>query len=351
MKIDVLQYLACPECKGDLALKDDTTRVGQVDRGVLQCGGCDAKYPIEHGVPVFVPVDGEKSVEQTTEGFARNWNEFNEIIVQNVELNDELFRDWVDPLNPASFEDQVVLEPGCGMGRWLKVAARYRPKALIGVDYSTVAYTAHKNTADQDRVHVLRADIRKLPLKPVMDTIFSLGVVHHTPDPEATFDAITTVLAPEGRMSVWVYGKENNGWITSLVDPIRKNFTSKLPHDVLYWVSKGLAAEVYGAAWVYERFFKESGFPYGPYLEHLRRYPFKYMEHIVYDHLVPEIAHYIPKHDLERWATKNGLAHNLSARNNNSWRLLVSRSQQVLDDTLAGNPRRKSSRADLRVAE
>lgn len=344
MKPDVLPYLACPSCRGDLELRDDAMSAADVQRGALRCGGCGATYPIEHGVPSFVPSTGEADVVQTTEGFARNWNAFNEVILANQDLNDELFRDWIAPVDPATFRGQVVLEPGCGMGRWLHVAARYQPKALIGVDYSPVAYTAHANTASLPNVHVLRADIRRLPLKAKMDTVYCLGVVHHTPDPEATFDALTTVMAPVsqgggGRMSVWVYGAENNGWITKLVDPVRKNVTSKLPHGVLHWISKGLALQVYGAATVYEKLFKNTGFPYGPYLEHLRRYPFQYMEHIVYDHLVPEIAHYIPREDLERWATKHELPFHLSSRNNNSWRLLVARSQRVLDESLGAAPR------------
>lgn len=331
MKPDVLPYLCCPDCRADLRLADGTVSAPEIETGALQCTGCGKRFAIEHGVPVFVEKGPDESVEQTTAGFARNWNEFNDVILQNPQLNDELFRDWVAPIDPASFKGQVVLEPGCGMGRWLHVAAQYGPKALIGVDYSEIAYTAYRNVRDLPNAHVLRADIRRMPLKAAMDTIYCLGVVHHTPDPEGAFDACTTVMAPDGRMTVWVYGAENNAWITTFVDPVRKRVTSKLPHPVLSVVSKALAAQVYAAAWVHGKYFAESGFPYGPYFEHLRRYPFKYMEHIVYDHLVPEIANYIPKHELERWASKHGMPFSITSRNNNSWRVLLAKNQAVLD--------------------
>jgi SAM-dependent methyltransferase/uncharacterized protein YbaR (Trm112 family) len=339
VKTDVLPYLCCPACKADLSPVRDEMQGGQIARGALRCDGCATEYPIEHGVPSFVPQTDQQQVVQTTEGFARNWNAYNDVILEHAELNDELFRDWIAPLDPASFADEVVLEAGCGMGRWMHVAARYRPKALIGVDYSPVAYTAHANTASMDGVHVLRADIRRMPLKPLMDTIYCLGVVHHTPDPEASFGALAQAMADDGRMSVWVYGKENNEWITKLVDPLRKNVTSKLPHGLLALISKGLALEVYGAAWVYDRFFARTGFSYGAYLQHLRRYPFQYMEHIVYDHLVPEIAHYISREELEGWAARARLPFHLSARNDNSWRLLVAREQATLDRSLGRAPR------------
>jgi hypothetical protein len=67
------------------------------------------------------------------------------------------------------------------------------------------------------------------------------------------------------------------------------------------------------------------GVPYGEYLRYLRRYPFRYMSHIVYDHLVPEIAHYIPRAELEAWAHRRGMEFSISSRNGNSWRLLARR--------------------------
>jgi SAM-dependent methyltransferase len=328
MRESLLDALACPDCQGDFTVVDARGSGGHIDEGALLCRGCGRRYPIEHSVPTFVPAEDRGDVVQTTRGFARNWDEYNYVILDNEKLNDELFRDWIAPLDPASMRGKLVLEPGCGMGRWLRVAAAYAPRMLIGVDYSTVAYTAGRNVRDLPNVHVIRADILRMPLKPVFQIGYCLGVVHHTPEPERTFNAVVEALAPDGVLTVWVYGAESNGWIRRFVTPLRTHVTSKLPHRVLLILSMLLTVPLYLAAGLASVL----PLPYRRYLLHLRRYPFRYMSHIVYDHLVPEIAHYLPRAELERWGAQQGLRAELSERNGNSWRLLVSR----VGETAAG---------------
>jgi SAM-dependent methyltransferase/uncharacterized protein YbaR (Trm112 family) len=330
MRESLLTELACPDCSGDLALADPQIAGGQIASGALACRGCGRRFPIEHGVPNFVAAGERKDVIQTCSGFARNWDQFNDVILDNEELNDELFRDWIAPVDPESFRGKLLLEPGCGMGRWLCVAARYGPRALIGVDYSTVAYTAAHNVSHLENVHVVRADILRLPLKKRIEMIYCLGVVHHTPDPARTFDTLVETLGPDGVLTVWVYGAENNGWITRLITPLRRHVTSKLPHRLLGVLSILLALPLYGLAAAAKRM----RLPYCEYLRYLRRYPFRYMSHIVYDHLVPEIAHYLPRAELDRWVAKHGLHAQLSSRNGNSWRLLTSRLAEALPAAL-----------------
>lgn len=324
MKESLLKHLACPACSGELGLEDAELGEGEIARGALRCAGCGLAWPIEQGVPNFVPAGDRADVVQTTSGFARNWDAFNDVILDRETLNDELFRDWIAPVDPQTFKGKLVLEPGCGMGRWLRVAATYGPRTLIGVDYSPVAYTAQRNVRELRNVHVIRADILRLPLKQRIESAYCLGVVHHTPEPARTFDALVDVLAPGGQINVWVYGKEGNGWIMRWVNPIRLRLTSKLPHRLLAVISKALALPLYLAA---AAAVKVPRLPYGEYLRYLRRYPFHYMSHIVYDHLVPEIAHYISREELEDWGRKRSLEFSISGRNGNSWRLLATRTK------------------------
>jgi len=326
MRESLLDALACPHCGSDLRLRDAERCADHVVEGTLECHGCGSAFPIEHSVPNFVAAKDRGDVVRTTSGFARNWDEYNYVILDNEGLNHELFRDWIDPLDPRSMRGKIVVEPGCGMGRWLRVAASYGPRMLIGVDYSSVAYTAARNVRDLTNVHVVRADILRPPLKARFDVAYCLGVVHHTPQPERTFQALVQILAPAGVLAVWVYAAENNGWIRRLVTPLRVHVTSKLPHRVLLILSTLLTMPLYVAASASAVL----ALPYGRYLQHLRRYPFRYMSHIVYDHLVPEIAHYLPRKELERWVLNVGVHAQLSDRNGNSWRLLVSRVADTL---------------------
>ncbi len=347
MRKTLLPHLVCPGCSGVLALTIDRAEEEWIEEGKLTCDACRKSWPIDRGVPDFVPRDDRSDVQQTTSGFARNWDEFNKVINAHQALNDELFRDWILPLDPEQIRGKLVLEAGCGMGRWLRVAASYGPRVLIGLDYSAIAFTAAKNLRDLPDVHIVRADILHMPLKREIELTYCLGVVHHTPDPARTFDALVDKLADDGLMTVWVYGAENNGWIHHVVTPLREKVTSRLPHAILSGISTSLALVLYGAAASYKLGFEKLGFPYADYLRYLRRYPFKYMEHIVYDHLVPRIAYYLSREELLGWVSKNNVFFNLTARNGNSWRLLVSRDRTRIPD--AADPHSAAPGAALRT--
>ena len=49
---DLLDILACPECKGKVILDDDETH--------LVCGTCRLRYPIEDDIPIMLVDRAEK---------------------------------------------------------------------------------------------------------------------------------------------------------------------------------------------------------------------------------------------------------------------------------------------------
>ena len=55
MKRDLMEILACPVCKGDLALTVAEEEGDEIARGSLRCGACDETYPIEESVPNLLP--------------------------------------------------------------------------------------------------------------------------------------------------------------------------------------------------------------------------------------------------------------------------------------------------------
>jgi len=330
MRTGLLAYLHCPDCRADLKLIDDTLSGKTVVAGELQCTRCDKRYPIRQGVPDFVNSDDTDDVQQTTSGFADNWQHYNRVILANENLNRDLFADWIWPLAPTHFEDKIVVEAGCGMGRWLRLAAEQRPKVLIGFDYSPIARTAAKNTAHRENVHVIQADIFRLPIKPVVEVNYSIGVVHHTPDPKRAFASLVEALATHGVISAWVYGQENNEWITSLVDPVRKNVTSKLPVSALKALSTLAAVNLRVVSETYAALGAPKWLPYREYMVHLKEYPFDYMSHIVYDHLVPSIANYLTREEMLAWVQHTDLSWVLSPRNANSWRMLAATTPEAL---------------------
>jgi uncharacterized protein YbaR (Trm112 family) len=57
MRRDLLDILACPVCKGDLALQVENETKDEIMKGELKCKGCSACYPIEDGIPNMLPQD------------------------------------------------------------------------------------------------------------------------------------------------------------------------------------------------------------------------------------------------------------------------------------------------------
>lgn len=55
MKRDLVDILACPQCKGPLRLVSDEEREGDVVRGTLVCESCPERYPIEDAIPNLLP--------------------------------------------------------------------------------------------------------------------------------------------------------------------------------------------------------------------------------------------------------------------------------------------------------
>ena len=57
MKKDLMDILACPVCKGPLALTVDEEEGDDVVKGALLCSACSETYRIEESIPNLLPPD------------------------------------------------------------------------------------------------------------------------------------------------------------------------------------------------------------------------------------------------------------------------------------------------------
>jgi SAM-dependent methyltransferase len=74
-----------------------------------------------------------------------------------------------------------------------------------GVDKSVAVDVAQANVGHLDNCRVVQADLFELPFNDRFDFIYSIGVIHHTPDPAAALAKLATHLRPGGELCVWVY--------------------------------------------------------------------------------------------------------------------------------------------------
>jgi SAM-dependent methyltransferase len=131
---------------------------------------------------------------------------------------------------PEELSGKLILDVGCGMGRFAEVATRWGGR-VVGIDLSTAAEVAAGNLADRNFV-ALQADVFALPFAPEsFDYIYSIGVLHHTPNCEAAVKALPRYLKPGGSMAVWVYSAYHNWYRFA---DISRRVTSRMPARFLH---------------------------------------------------------------------------------------------------------------------
>jgi len=175
-------------------------------------------------------------------------------------------------------------------------------------------------------VHVIQADILDLPFKAPFDLAYSIGVIHHLPVPKAGFLALSSHVQPGGRVSAWVYGKEGNLWIEKLVDPVRKNITSRLPKPITRALCLFPAVVLYGALKLLYRPARKFAalkrlLPYSDYLCSISDYSFSENFWNVFDQLVAPTAFYHSREEVIDWFdTAQASQIEIERHNSNSWR-------------------------------
>jgi SAM-dependent methyltransferase len=276
MKLHLLSILACPLCGSDLAydsLEDHPREEVEIESGGLSCAGCAAAFPISDGVPRLRPEDAVREesrgsrtpsgVAKTKESFGFEWHRY-----PGPRAEDRgLFLEETQ-LDENGLDGRLVLDAGCGMGRYTHVALSLGAE-VVSFDLSDSLTRLIPEMRENPKLHVVQGDLLNPPLKPgVFDVIYSQGVIHHTADTRRAFDKIAALVKRDGLLSVWVYGtpgswasfrtnplKSSRGWLRSvlffvwlvvwvrqLFSDFVRVFTTRLPVPVLYALCYPLTA-------------------------------------------------------------------------------------------------------------
>lgn len=211
MKPALLEMLCCPACGQDLTLRAGEEGDGDVESGELACIGCGDTYPILRSVPRFVAADNY------ARNFGYQWNRFRQTqLDSNVgqPISRQRFlreSGW----RPEDLEGKLVLDVGCGAGRFAEVALSFGAR-LVAVDYSGAVDACWANFGPHPHLDVIQADMRRLPLRPAQfDYVYCFGVLQHTPDVRESFLSLPPMLRPGGRLAVDLYPKTGREWLWS----------------------------------------------------------------------------------------------------------------------------------------
>jgi len=223
MKPDFVEILACPKCGGQLALTGGEPS-DEVELGAM---GCERghSFPIVGGIPRFV--DSELYVQNF--GFEWNVHAGTQLDSEGSDESEEAFR-LKTGFTPEMLAGKLLLDVGCGMGRYSDVASRWGA-TVVGIDLSRAVEAAQRNVGRRPRVHIAQANIFELPFREgTFDFIFSLGVLHHTPNTKAAFDCLPKLLRGGGSIAIWLYSSYG-GWRPS---ELYRMVTPRLPKRLLH---------------------------------------------------------------------------------------------------------------------
>lgn len=221
MTPETLALLRCPACRGALARSTEPP--------ALRCPACDRDYPEVGGVPRFA---GEDYVAS----FGRQWNRYD---VARDEEDEAVFAVKTG-VAPRELGGKLVLDAGCGGGRYARLLGRQGAR-VVGVDLSASVEKAAALCADLPGVTILRADLTRLPLaEATFDLAFSIGVLHHGPDPRGAFAEVARRVKPGGTLAVWLYRRNTRPqeWVNSALRAV----STRLPARALEPLCVGLGA-------------------------------------------------------------------------------------------------------------
>jgi SAM-dependent methyltransferase len=245
----------------------------------------------------------------SAERFGYEWGEYAELRPEY----EEQFRRWTVLLPPADWKGKSFLDVGCGMGRNSYWPASWGASAGLAIDIDDRSLASARRTlAKFPHVVVEKRSAYEIGEHDKFDIVFSIGVIHHLAEPEAALKSMVEAARPGGRVLIWVYGLENNRWIVIFLNPLRKALFSRLPIKLVHHLS------LYPAAILWLGL--QLGVGRIAYFKLIKQWTFRQLRSVVFDQMLPRIANYWSRADVERLMAGSGVESvELSWVNEMSW--------------------------------
>lgn len=211
---------------------------------------------------------------------------------------EKLLRDWMHPNRLEDFAGKAVLDAGCGPGHHTALAARHAAR-VVGVDLNC-AELAKGRLGGVPNVEFHDGDIAAWDDGRRFDIVLGIGVIHHTPDPDATVAHLKTLVKPGGRLILWVYAHEGNALNRWLVEPAKGLFVRWLPRPAVVALAHVLTALIHPIAHTLYRL-PLRFLPYYEYFANWRVLGYARSHLNVFDKLNAPVTHFITRERAERW--------------------------------------------------
>jgi 2-polyprenyl-3-methyl-5-hydroxy-6-metoxy-1,4-benzoquinol methylase len=195
------EWLRCPVSGQRLVVESPACVCDQIETGWMISQDGQHRYPIQQGIPRFVPSSNY------ADSFGMQWNHFRQTQLDSYSGQPvSADRFWkATGWTPSDLAGQWILDAGCGAGRFAEVALQAGAN-VVALDYSSAIEACWANLRHHPRLHVVQGDLLALPLaRDSFDFVYSLGVLQHTPDVARAFAALPPMLKSGGRLCADFY--------------------------------------------------------------------------------------------------------------------------------------------------
>tara|TARA_B100001250_G_scaffold300104_1_gene261773 strand:- start:7647 stop:8675 length:1029 start_codon:yes stop_codon:yes gene_type:complete len=208
MKKELLDILCCPESGSDLDLVIEEGDLNHIKKGKFLCSQSGMQYEIFDDIPYFSSKIDHKGIQNQFETYSHWFEEMHdEESIINPE-HEKLFSNSLN-INKDEIENKLVLDAGCGNGRFSYVVSGYDPKLLVSFDISQGLGKAKETILKHNpnaNISFIQGDVTKPPFKKeAFDIVYSWGVTHHTPNTKKTVRTLSKLVKEEGLFGIYVY--------------------------------------------------------------------------------------------------------------------------------------------------
>lgn len=115
-----------------------------------------------------------------------------------------------DQFSLDAFKDKIVLDSGCGPGRYINAIKEYEPQNITGIDSGgNIIKSNTKRFKGIPNISFVEGDCKKLPFDDnSFDFVLSAGVLHHVDAPiNKTIEDHSRVLKPGGLFFIFLVGE------------------------------------------------------------------------------------------------------------------------------------------------
>lgn len=205
MKMKHLALLCDPITHEELELKEAIYQGNEIIGGALVSS--TSSYPIINGIPRFVLDQGY------SDNFGFQWNRWARVQFEDQNIDRPMeghttgMFETITGFTPDTLRGKTVLDMGCGPGRFSDVALTMGA-SVVAMDYSTAIDAAKSNFVGKDAdILFVQGDVLQMPLRSEsIDYSFTIGVLHHTPNPAKGVKEGYRVTRGGGLIAIRVYG-------------------------------------------------------------------------------------------------------------------------------------------------